>query len=201
MIASSLQFGMDRVSSPKSTDISAVPSIPNILRNTMRGVIMKRCPLLDVKLIPLSQGYYAIVDTEDFDRINQHNWHVCNLPGRILYAIRGGEGTTLRMHREVISTPKGMLTDHINHNSLDNRKCNLRICTSAQNLANTRNCRGGSSKYKGVHFSKERKRWRAQIRFNHKAKSLGYFDDESDAAKAYDAKAIEVFGEFALTNF
>ena len=98
-------------------------------------------------------------------------------------------------------TPKGMATDHINGDGLDNRKQNLRICTHAENLRNRRLGKNNTSGYKGVSWHKLHKLWYAHISHNKKLMSLGYFKDKEEAAKAYDRKAIELFGEFAKLNF
>jgi hypothetical protein len=94
-----------------------------------------------------------------------------------------------------------MDTDHINHNKLDNRKENLRICTEAENVHNTRISRNNTSGYKGVTFHKRDKKWQTQIRSGQGKRYLGYFNTAEEAAKNYDEKAKEAFGEFARTNF
>ena len=100
-------------------------------------------------------------------------------------------------------TASGLVVDHINHNTLDNRRKNLRLCTWAQNNQNRRPSKRKNklSKYKGVSFYKKSKLYRALIWCNKKQYFLGYFKDETDAAKAYDKKARELFGEFAYLNF
>lgn len=105
------------------------------------------------------------------------------------------------MHREIMNAPKGMVVDHIDGNGLNNRKSNLRICTQAQNNLNSRPKRNCSSRYKGVSFYKRDKIWQVQIFHNSRTIFLGRFDDEIEAALAYDRKAAELFGEFAYLNF
>jgi hypothetical protein len=109
------------------------------------------------------------------------------------------------MHREVINPPAHLDVDHINHNGLDNRKANLRPVTQAQNCLNRPykiyKKKISSSKYKGVTWHKRMKKWTAQICYQGKHKSLGYFDDETDAAKAYDDAAKKHHKEFAVLNF
>lgn len=102
------------------------------------------------------------------------------------------------MHREIVGTPEGMDTDHINGDKLDNRRSNLRICTHAQNGANRGPQKNGSSGYKGVSY--HCKKWRVQICINGKTKRLGGFNSLLDAAKAYDKAARKYHGEFARTN-
>jgi len=105
------------------------------------------------------------------------------------------------MHRVIMRAPKGVMCDHRNYNGLDNRKSNLRLCTSAQNQYNKRPKKGCASRYKGVVLRKDCKRWRARIGFKRKRIHIGDFDDQMDAAMAYDDKAVELFGEFAYLNF
>ena len=100
-----------------------------------------------------------------------------------------------------MNAPKGMVVDHIDGNGLNNRKSNLRICTKAQNVHNSRPRTNTSSKYKGVFWNKANKKWSATIHKGDKWTYIGGFDDEKEAARAYDRKAAEFFGEFAYLNF
>lgn len=153
------------------------------------------------RTIPLNHGKVALVDTEDYEAIASHHWFiqgtkwpyaVCNSPG--------DHGKKFLMHRIIIGAEPGQFVDHINGNTLDNRKCNLRICTNAQNIANGRS-RGGTSKFKGVHLTKSRKPWRASIMQARKKYNLGNYMTEAEAAKAYDRSARERFGQYARLNF
>jgi hypothetical protein len=156
--------------------------------------------------IPLTQGKYAIVDPEDFERLNKHKWHAVK-NGNTFYAIRcfgpAKKTTYIRMHREIINPPDHLVVDHINHNGLDNRKANIRPATRSQNNFNRLIIKreDSSSKYKGVSWRKRRKRWHARIHVNGEYKFLGYFKDEIHAAKAYDKAAKEYQKEFAVLNF
>ncbi|MFC1794763.1 AP2 domain-containing protein [Planctomycetota bacterium] len=158
--------------------------------------------------IPLTQGKYAIVDPEDFERLNKHKWYVSKSPNTF-YAVRNirigprKRNIRIRMHREVIHPPDHLVVDHINHDGLDNRKANLRSATRAQNNFNRSIIirKDSSSKYKGVCWHKSEKRWRAQINVNGERKILGRFKDEIHAAKAYDEAAKKYHGEFASLNF
>jgi hypothetical protein len=99
-----------------------------------------------------------------------------------------------------MNAPPGMVVDHINRNKRDNRRCNLRVCTQVENMRN-RCSTYGSSKFKGVSWDARRKKWMAAIHINGTQIRIGFFADEVDAAKAYDRKARELFGEFAYLNF
>lgn len=156
------------------------------------------------KLIPLTQGKFAIVDDEDYEWLNQWKWCAFINESGQCYAARGTrrnhQRKTILMHRLIMNATKGQIIDHKNHNSSDNRRANLRICTHQQNDRNRRKV-FGSSKFKGVSWKKSNSCWCAYIKINGKHKSLGFFHNEIDAAKAYDVKAKELFGEFAKTNF
>ncbi len=148
-----------------------------------------------MKTIPLTQGKVAMVDDEEFVRLSKSKWY---WDGH--YVVRG-RNPTIRMHREILKPPSGMNIDHRDHNGLNNQKSNLRFCTTAQNMANSIKHRGCSSKYKGVCWDKQGRRWIAYIMFNYQQIHLGCFDFEEQAAHAYDTAARKYFGEFALTNF
>ena len=154
--------------------------------------------------IPLTQGKSTTVDDEDFDRLNAYKWYA-NKEGNTYYAVRHSKRQNrkmIRMHREILGfkAGDGKQIDHINSNGLDNRRANLRICTRSQNKQNQHSvC--GTSRYKGVCWHKQTKKWQADICLERRQIHLGLFDNEIEAAKAYDAKAKELFGEFAKYNF
>ncbi len=151
----------------------------------------------NMKKIPLTQGRFALVDDEDFDRINQFKWNLYD-NGKFTYAVTNH---SLRMHRVVMHAPKDKEVDHRNHNGLDNQKHNLRVCTKNENQHNRRLNANNASGYKGVCWHKRINKWQSYIRFQSKRIFLGYFADKVEAAKAYDKKAEELFGEFACLNF
>ncbi len=158
--------------------------------------------------IPLSRGKYAKVDPADYYKLSEYKWFVSAGINNRFYACRWGpnrngkRGKPVRMHREVANTPNGLVCDHINGDSLDNRKANLRSATHLQNCWNARKSpQSAYSKYKGVTFDKMRQKWNAQICVNGKRIFLGTFKDETEAAKAYDKAAKKYFGEFAALNF
>ncbi len=154
--------------------------------------------------VPLTQGRFARVDPEDYPWLSQFRW-CCKNGTRNVYAVRNvtidGKSTRIYMHRLIMNTPDHLVCDHINHDSLDNRKANMRNCTIQQNNANSRSAEGASSRFKGVSWDKRRQKWVAGIKTGRKQRNLGLFDDEIKAAKAHDIAAKELHGEYAALNF
>jgi len=110
--------------------------------------------------------------------------------------------TLIFMHREIIEIGDGLVADHINNNTVENRKANLRPATQAQNIRNRRKFAGFSkSKYKGVYWKPHMNKWVAQIGIDKKVIYLGSFKKQKDAAKAYEKAAKKYHGEFASLNF
>jgi hypothetical protein len=155
----------------------------------------------DARPIPLTKGKFALVDSEDYYRLARYKWCSSTCGAKTFYAGRRLAGGTINMHRLIMDAPSHLVVDHIDHNGLNNTKANLRLCTFAQNARNTRPNKGASSRYKGVSWKKSAKKWSAMIRCNKKISHLGSFENEIAAAKAYDKKAAEFFGEFAYLNF
>jgi hypothetical protein len=150
-----------------------------------------------MKRIKLTQGKYALVDDEDYDRVKRLKW--CYSQGYALHSTH--PSGKIYLHRFVMNTPEGMSTDHINGDVLDNRKCNLRVCTHKQNLRNQKLNTANTSGYKGVSWCKRTKKWKAYICVNDKGIYGGYFIIKIDAARRYDELALKYFGEFARLNF
>lgn len=155
----------------------------------------------------LTNGKYALVDNDSFDYLNQWNWNMARegYARRSQYMGKSKEGKyksdVLLMHRVIMNPPKGMIVDHINGDKLDNRRENMRNCSQADNLHNTRNLmRNNTSGYKGVSWDKTNQKWRAYIALNRKQKHLGYFDTKEEAAEAYFVAAKKLFGEYAYQN-
>lgn len=154
------------------------------------------------RFIPLTQGKFAIVDAEDYDLLAKYKWY-CQRSGNRFYALRRNpqRQTRTTMHRQILHAPEGLFVDHIDGDGLNNRKSNLRLCSAAQNAWNRRPDRHCYSGYKGVTWSKNHKKWHAHITKAGKGMYLGHFDDQLEAALAYDRKAEQLFREFAYLNF
>lgn len=159
-----------------------------------------------MKKIPLTQGKFATVDDIDYAFLMNWKWYF-STDG---YARRNsrksdglGRGVTIRMHRIVLSRELGNFdfeqTDHKNQDRLDNRRSNLRPATVSQNQGNMK-LQQGSSKFKGVCWHKQAKKWRVRVQFEGKSIHLGYFTDEIEASKAYNKAALKYFGRFAYVN-
>lgn len=161
--------------------------------------------IIPAAYIPLTKGLCAIVDADDYDTLMRWNWYSwCGKAAT--YAIRNapltdGKRGTLHMHRVIMDAPDNMRVDHINHNGLDNRRANLRLCTNAENSRNTTSAKGSLSKYLGVSWDSGSGKWRAHIRIKGGRLALGRFFDEAEAARAYDAAARLHHGVFANPNF
>lgn len=143
--------------------------------------------------IQLSKTKYTIIDDEDYDRVSRYNWSYNSGYARCL-------SRNIYLHRLILNPPNDKQIDHINHNTLDNRKNNLRICSGAENCKNTNSHKDSVSRFKGVCFDKQTKKWQSQIYINGYQVKIGRFDNEIDAARAYDDLASEHFGEFAKFN-
>ena len=147
------------------------------------------------KKILIGHGQFAIVDDEDYELLSKYKWRVASGKNHDHhYAIAG-----VRMHRLILDAPPGYMVDHINGDTLDNRKVNLRLCTNSQNQQNT-SSRGGTSKYKGVSFRSRDGRWIAAFQYDGIRYYCGIWDTEEEAARAVDKKRGEVCGDFASKN-
>jgi hypothetical protein len=139
---------------------------------------------------------YAYVDAADYEWLSQYCWYV-QAGG---YAARREKRKIIMMHRAIMQPPEGMVVDHIDGNKANNCRFNLRICTPTDNQHNQAKRRGASSRFKGVGYVKSRGKYRARFKYNGRPLWLGFFDDETEAARAYDYKAVECCGPLARLN-
>lgn len=160
-----------------------------------------------MRKISVGHGLFTIIDDEDYEKVigHRYKWYVVSwkrINRHIISSVPAPNTETIQLHRFIMDAPQHLLVDHINHDGLDNRKSNLRLCTKSQNCQNRRLRQNTKSKYKGVceHHSGNHL-WQVRIRVNGKRISLGYFESEVDAAMAYDRGALLYHKEFALLNF
>jgi hypothetical protein len=157
------------------------------------------------KEIKLTQGQVAIVDDEDFERVNKYKWYAYyDKRGKTWYSrrhVKNTHNSTISMHRFIMNDPKGFQVDHKNHNTLDNRKENLRKCTHQENCFNRRKQSNCTTEFIGVSFCKDRQKYLAAVEYNGKTIRLGYYTNPIDAAAVRDKKVKEVFKEYAVPNF
>lgn len=164
----------------------------------------------EVAEVRLNRGFVAIIDAENLEWLQRWNWNVTKQRNSHSACAVSWTAGVITMHWLVLRhhgvvRPPGFVIDHINGNGLDNRFCNLRIATYAENAANSRKRRqdNTTSEYKGVWLAKDiwrKKRWVARIRANGKRRHLGHFATQEEAAVAYDAAAKDLYGEFAVPN-
>lgn len=157
-------------------------------------------------LIPLTNGMSAIVDAQDYEHVNKFTWvaqwsSACSS----FYALRrfreNGKKGLISMHREIMGAPKGMLVDHIEPGqTLDNRRCNLRVATSAESIRNRERGRNNTSGFKGVRHRPGRSGWIAEIQLDGRKYYLGRFGTKEEAHAAYCEAAYRLHGEFARVS-
>lgn len=192
--------GLSNIQSAQEVTASAVtePTAQNALPSCLYPVQQKTAE------IPLTQGQVAIIDVADLPLISQYGWCAEWKPKINGFYASGYSGTVdgrkryHLMHRLLTGAGKGQVVHHKNHNGLDNRRCNLAVCTSRENKLHSVKRRGGTSRFKGV--QRRKYSWLATIFLNGRRVILGNFRSEVEAALAYDRAAVEAFGEFALTN-
>jgi hypothetical protein len=155
-----------------------------------------------------SPGLYALIDEGDAELVSRYRWNPSQQKNGLIYArafVPGTRNDHVLMHRLILGlVPRLPLVDHENHDGLDNRRKNIRVCTNQQNLANARRVLG-SSRFRGVHRHWQKGHgqggWVAQITVNGKRRYLGHFGSEEQAARTYDIAALAAFGEWATLNF
>ena len=155
--------------------------------------------------IYLGEGQWTILESPDYYRLKNFRWFVFVSSGKF-YAhrcaiIKNQRTKRISMHREIMNAPKSKLVDHKNGDSLDNLRSNLRLATQRENLRNRKKTKSKtSSLFRGI-YRYRKYRWVALIKYRGKRIWLGIFDNEIDAAKAYDKAAKKYFGQFARLNF
>lgn len=155
-----------------------------------------------MKKIPLSQGKFALVDDEDFEKLNAFKWYA-RKHRKTYYAERHGiNGSFKRTYlHHAIKMPEGEnQIDHKDGNGLNNQKENLRECSHSQNICNQKRTKNKCG-FKGIYFDKRRKYFNARVTINKKTYFVGCFKTPEQAASAYDEAAKKYHGEFASTNF
>lgn len=163
---------------------------------------------------PKHGEFTVLIDDEDYDKIKDFKWYV-GVNKKYRYYVGCGfnfgekgkrKQKTIQLHRFIIDCPEGMVVDHVNHNTLDNRKSNLRICSQSENCKNNQKSKINKSGFKGVKISIKKHKgkiysyWVAAIGYNYKNINLGSFKNKKDAAMAYNQAAIKYHGEFASLN-
>lgn len=158
----------------------------------------------DCMIVSLTKGKVALIDVADAERVQQHTWSAA-WTGQRWYARRGGGGRSnhrsIYLHRFLLNAPDDIHVDHENNDGLDCRQSNIRLATISQNGGNCGPRKGSRSGFRGVGWSTKEGKWIAQIQCQGRHQRIGCFTDPEEAARAYDAKAIELFGEFAHPNF
>lgn len=156
-----------------------------------------------MKQIILTQGKFALVDDDDFERLSQFKWWAHKQPntfyaGRMI-TLENGKRISFMMHHAVFGkAPLGMEVDHIDGNGLNNQKSNLRFVTRRQNMQNAVNHRvKRTSRYPGVSFDVRRRKWKAYIKINGVHKDIGRFDSENEAFMAYRHE-VEAIGQAVI---
>ena len=154
-----------------------------------------------MRTIQLTQGFETEVDTADYKWLSKYKWYAAkNTSGYYAVTTIKKSGKPLSMHRLIMNTPDGMDTDHQDHDTLNNKRDNLRVCTRSQNQQNCKGNRISLSRYKGVTWVKVLRKWKAQIYREGKNYNLGLFAKEKTAAKRYNRAAKKYFGSFAYLN-
>jgi hypothetical protein len=154
----------------------------------------------DSASIKISRGAEEVLAWIDADLVTDATRWGWSLNGKAGYIRGSKDGTKIYLHQLALGGSKGGHIDHKDGNRLNCRRENLRHCTTAQNIRNSRVSRANTSGFKGVHQRKSTGRWQAYITVDRKRVHLGYFPTPREAALAYNQAAIERFGEFARLN-
>ena len=159
----------------------------------------------NLAFVPLTLGYFAVIDAGDAEGISKWNWHA-RVDGNRVYAARNvpadqnGKRGAMKMHRQIANPPTGMEVDHIDGDGLNNRLGNLRIATKSQNQCNRRPMATSTTGLKGVSPYNRDGTWRARISVRGRRISLGYYKTPAEAHAAYVAASIKLHGPFGRTS-
>jgi hypothetical protein len=145
-------------------------------------------------------GYEVLLSACDAEKVGKLKWHISKRNPCVYFRHTGKKDKAILLHRFILNAPPGIIVDHANGNTLDNRRENLRLCTIFENNSNRRKGKNTSSKYKGVSFHACNKKWQSQIKVNGCCIWLGDFDSEEDARDAYCNASKKYHGEFGRTE-
>jgi hypothetical protein len=164
----------------------------------------RECSCGDHYFLSLTKGYMTIFDSSDVELAKSGCW-LAMPTKRSVYAARfqtvgKGKRELVSFHRSAISASAGLDVDHIDGDSLNNKRDNLRPATRSQNARNSRSSKGSSSQFKGVSWNKRQRKWVSRIMVRGKTINLGTFDNERDAGRAYDIAAERFHSSFARPN-
>lgn len=154
---------------------------------------MKKISICKTKFLPFD---WTLVDDEDYKWLREWRWHTDNKGYVVRRVRRDGKKYVVYMHREIMKTPEGMVTDHVNGNKVDNRRSNLRVCSDGQNKRNRDKSLGFDAPYKGAYWQKQIKRWYSRIQVNGRSIYLGTFSTPEEASTAYNVAAKKYHGKY-----
>lgn len=173
-------------------------------RKLLLGLMVVLVEDRSARLLPLTKGLFAIVDSADLPSVSRKKWHTDknNYAVSSIWFHRTKIQKKIKLHRFITSAPANLEVDHKSGNTLDNRRSNLRLCSRSENARNidfkpaNKNALG----IKGVFFRKDRGKYRSVIWLNGKPKYCGTFNNPEDAARARLEMLVEIHGEFANFN-
>lgn len=159
-----------------------------------------------MRIIPLTQGLEARVSDEDYEFLSLFKWYARKSSSQYIHAVttiwdkEAKKILKVRLHHMIAGYPgKGFVVDHIDGDTLNNCRDNLRLCTPSQNQQNSKP-RRGSSRFKGVSWCSAKRKWKSAFRWNGEHYYVGSFDAETDAAIAYNEMVERICGPYARLN-